>query len=121
MRLIRNILISLYLLCGLAVAQEAYGISSIYQDTRTKQMLYDFSMYQPIKYDSVLIEWTSYSYYTNKELLSKQWVNYWFTPQLAVGTEIELWYTWNRDYIGTEWNTKTLYVTPRLGIQIRWW
>jgi hypothetical protein len=118
----KKLITLLIFLTSFCYAQEAYGISSAYLDLRSKQMIYDFSMYQPVKYDSVLIfEWSSYSYYMNREIMSKQWVNYWITPKFAIGSEIELWYTWNRDYIGTDWKLKTLYITPRAGFQIRWW
>ena len=118
----KKLILLLALLSSFCYAQEAYGISSAYLDLRSKQMIYDFSMYQPVKYDSVLIfEWSSYSYYMNKEVMSKQWVNYWITKNFAIGSEIELWYTWNKDYLGTDWKVNKLYVTPRAGFQIRWW
>jgi hypothetical protein len=120
--MIKQLIFSLLLCTTIAASQDAYGISSAYVDTRTKQMIYDLSMYQPVKVDSVLLfEWSSYSYYMDKEIMSKQWFNYWITSRFAVGSEIELWYAWNPSYVGSSWRTKTLYVTPRLGIQIRWW
>ena len=118
----KKLLLLLVFLTSFALGQEAYGISSAYLDTRTKGMIYDFSMYQPVKKDSTLLfEWSSYTYYMKQEIMSKQWANYWFTPHFAVGTEIELWGTWNKEYEATRWKLNTIYITPRLGIQVRWW
>ena len=118
----RVMVVLLFLLSSVLYGQESYGISSVYQDTRSKEWIYDFSMYSPVKVDSVLLfEWSSYSYYWRRELMSKQWGNYWITKDWAIGMEVELWYTTNRGYEGTRWKLNTLYVTPRIGVQYRWW
>lgn len=110
------------LACVTGFGQESYGISSAYYDTRNYSMIYDFSMYAPVKVDGVLLfEWSSYSYYWKRDIMSKQWGNYWFTKHWAIGTEIELWYTFNKDYEGTQWSVNKLYITPRVGFQYRWW
>jgi hypothetical protein len=122
MRHVVSISLLLVLLSSVTLGQDAYGISSAYLDMHTKQMIYDFSMYQPVKRDSTLLfEWSSYTYYMAREVMSKQWANYWLTKHLAIGTEIELWYTWNKDYQSTEWKLNKLYIIPRLGIQVRFW
>lgn len=116
------VLFMLIVLAGSLYGQESYGISSAYLDTRTREMLYDFSMYSPVKDGTmVLFEWSSYTYYWRREIMSKQWANYWFSPGWAIGTEIELWYTFNKDYTGTQWSPNKLYITPRIGFQYRWW
>jgi hypothetical protein len=122
MRNVCGIIMLSMLFSYISPGQEAYGISSAYLDSRTRQMIYDFSMYQPIKRDTMLIfEWSSYTYYMSKEVMSKQWVNYWLTKHFAIGTEVELWYTWNKDYQSTEWKLNKLYIIPRFGIQVRFW
>jgi hypothetical protein len=98
--------------------EQPYGISEIYYDTHTYKLTYGLSTYQPIDSN---ITWSSYTYYMDREWLSRHWVQYWPTKRFGVGTELEFWYTTNQAYQGSEWRLRRVYFTPRFGIQLKLW
>ena len=99
---------------------QSSGIVEAYYDVSDKSEWFTFGHYQPLK-DST-VEWSSYSWLHNKEILSRQWFQYWVTPKFGVGLEIEMWYTYNRDYYHDErWKPFKVYVIPRVGVQYRLW
>lgn len=113
----------LVLLSHSIVKSQGYGIVEAYQDLSDNTQWYAFSHYQPLLDTSIaVVDWSSYTWMHNKEILSRQWFQYWITEKFGVGLEVEMWYTYNRDYyFDPKWKPFKLYVIPRVGMQYRIW
>ena len=115
-----SILVLLLLPLMLFAQDEGYGIGEVYFDTPSKMAVYGFSHWQPIK-DST-IDWSSYSWLWNQEVLSRHWFQYWFTQKFGLGLELEFWYSYNQAYYhDPDFKPFKLYMTPRLGVHYRFW
>lgn len=93
--------------CFSAFSQSS-GVVEVYYDSSSRLPVWGFSHYQPLQ-DTTII-WSSYTWYWDRQLDSKHWIQYWVTNKIGVGTEIEFY------------KNDLFYVIPRLGIQVRlWW